>query len=246
MNHVVVLTGATGGIGKETAYIYAQNGYHVVLGYRNDNKKEIVDEIKKKCEKYCGQTAYCVKADVSVASECKHIIDETMKQFGRIDVVVNNAGSMQYGLLHRTRDDIYENLVKSNQSSVFYMMKYAIKEMIKQKNGSIVNVASMAGVGGSAGLAVYAATKAAVIALTKSAAIENAERGIRVNAVAPGMVQTPMTETFSNEQIEGMSLQIPMKRFATAQEVAKAIYWISSNEASYVTGEVLELSGGLK
>lgn len=246
MDHVVVLTGATGGIGKETAYIYAQNGYHVVLGYRNDNKKEIVDEIKKKCEKYCGQTAYCVKADVSVASECKHIIDETMKQFGRIDVVVNNAGSMQYGLLHRTRDDIYENLVKSNQSSVFYMMKYAIKEMIKQKNGSIVNVASMAGVGGSAGLAVYAATKAAVIALTKSAAIENAERGIRVNAVAPGMVQTPMTETFSNEQIEGMSLQIPMKRFATAQEVAKAIYWISSNEASYVTGEVLELSGGLK
>ena len=118
--------------------------------------------------------------------------------------------------------------------------------MIKQKNGSIVNVASMAGVGGSAGLAVYAATKAAVISLTKSAAIENAERGIRVNAVAPGMVQTPMTETFSNEQIEGMSLQIPMKRFATAQEVAKAIYWISSNEASYVTGEVLELSGGLK
>ena len=246
MNHVVVITGATGGIGKETAYVYAQNGYHVVLGYRNDNKKEIVDEIKKKCEEYCGQTAYCVKADVSIASECKHIIDETMKQFGRIDVVVNNAGSMQYGLLHRTRDDIYENLVKSNQSSVFYMMKYAIKEMIKQKNGSIVNVASMAGVSGAAALAVYAATKAAVIALTKSAAIENAERGIRVNAVAPGMVQTPMTETFSNEQIEGMSLQIPMKRFATAQEVAKAIYWISSNEASYVTGEVLELSGGLK
>ena len=243
MDHVVVLTGATGGIGKETAYIYAQNGYHVVLGYRNDNKKEIVDEIKKKCEKYCGQTAYCVKADVSVASECKHIIDETMKQFGRIDVVVNNAGSMQYGLLHRTRDDIYENLVKSNQSSVFYMMKYAIKEMIKQKNGSIVNVASMAGVGGSAGLAVYAATKAAVIALTKSAAIENAERGIRVNAVAPGVIHTDMVDSLPEEMIKPIIASIPIGRMGEPEDIANAFLFLASDMASFITGAILSVDG---
>lgn len=246
MNRVVVITGATGGIGKEVAYIFAKNGYQVVLGYRSENKKNIVEEIKKNCEEYSGKIAYCIRADVSIADECKDLVEETIKLLGRIDVLVNNAGQMQYGLLHRTRDDVYESLVRTNQNSVFYMMKYAIKEMIKQKSGSIVNVSSMAGISGSTGLSVYAATKAAIIALTKSVALENAERGIRINAVAPGMVQTPMSETFSDEQVANMSRQIPMKRFATAQEVAKAIYWLAGEDASYVTGEVLELSGGLK
>lgn len=245
-NRSVVITGAVQGIGRAAVLKFANNGYSIAINYRNPLKESEAKALAEECSKISGREAVAICADVSVSENCKFLIDETVRRFDKIDVVVNNAGIMKYSLLHRMSDEDYRQMVSSNQDSVFFMMKYAGKHMLKKKSGSIVNVASVAGIYGSSALSVYSATKGAVIAMTKSASVEFARKNVRVNAVAPGMVNTPMTNDFTAEEKENMSGNIPIGRFAEPAEIAEAIYWLASDESSYITGHVMEISGGLK
>ena len=246
MSKNVLITGAVQGIGRSIARKFAEHGYGVVINYRNPDKEKEAQEFAEECSRISGTDCICLQADVSDPEKCRWIVEETVNRFGSLDVLVNNAGVMKYSLLQNLKDDDYRKIVSSNQDSVFFMMKYAAKYMIKKKNGSIINMASVAGIYGSATISVYSATKAAVISMTKVAATELAYKKVRVNAVAPGMVNTQMTNSIPQEGKESMCRNIPMRRFAEPNEVANAVYWLASDEASYVTGEILEVSGGLK
>jgi 3-oxoacyl-[acyl-carrier protein] reductase len=242
----VLVTGAIQGIGRDIALKFASKGYGVVINYRNPDKDVEAQNLAEECSSISGVHCISLRADVSDSQDCCRLTDETVKQMGSIDVLVNNAGIMKYSLFQRLKDEDYHAIVASNQDSVFYMMKYVSKHMVKRKSGSIVNVSSVSGIYGSPTLAAYAATKAAVIAMTKSAAAEFAYKNVRVNAIAPGMVHTPMTDIFAHEDKENMCKNIPLGRFAEPEEIANAVYWLASDEASYITGHILEISGGLK
>ena len=246
MSKNVLITGAIQGIGRSIALKFAKNGYGIVINYRNPDKEKKAQEFAEECSKISGTDCICLQADVSDPEKCRWIVEEAVNRLGSLDVLVNNAGVMKYSLFQNLKDDEYRRIVSSNQDSVFFMMKYAAKHMLKRKQGSIINIASVSGIYGSPTLSAYAATKAAVIALTKTAASEFAYKNVRVNAVAPGMVNTPMTDSISQEGKESMYRNIPMGRFAEPEEVANAVYWLASDEVPYITGEILEVSGGLK
>lgn len=242
----VLITGAVQGIGRNIALKFASKGYGVIINYRNPDKTAEAQKLTEECSKISGVDCISLRADISESQNCCWLTNEAVKQMGNIDVLVNNAGIMKYSLFQRLKDEDYHAIIASNQDSVFYMMKYVSKYMLKRKSGSIVNIASVSGIYGSPTLAAYAASKAAVIAMTKSAAAEFAYKNVRVNAVATGMVHTPMTDSFTQEDKQNMCSNIPMGRFAEPEEIADAVYWLASDEAAYITGHILEISGGLK
>lgn len=237
-NKVAVVTGASRGIGKACALKLAEAGYSLVINYVSN--PESAEAVVKEVEAL-GQKAISVKFDVSNATETSEAIETVLKEFGRIDVLVNNAGITRDGLAIRMSDADWDSVIATNLSSAFYVTKPVVKAMMKQRSGSIINMSSISGVYGNAGQLNYSAAKAGLIGFTKSLAKEVASRGITVNAVAPGFIQTDMTDKLDTSKI---AENIPLKRLGTVNDIADTVVFLA-DKAKYVTGQVISVDGGL-
>ena len=239
---VVFVTGGSRGIGKAIALKYAENGYNVVINYVSE--KTNIDELKDEFDKYSIE-CLIVKADVSKAEEVESIVKQVINKFGRIDVLVNNAGITRDTLLMRMKEDDFDKVIEINLKGTFLVTKAVTPYMMKRRNGRIINLSSVVGVTGNAGQSNYSASKAGIIGFTKSVAKELASRNIRANAVAPGFIDTDMTSILSDEVKANINAQIPMKRMGTAREIANVVYFLGSEESSYITGQVVNIDGGM-
>lgn len=238
---VAIVTGATRGIGRQIAIDLAQEGYNVVINYNSNEAKAL--EVKALCDEF--NEAIIVKGNVSEANECQAIIDAAMQKFGRIDLLVNNAGITLDNLVLRMTEEDFQKVVQTNLNGTFYMCKYASKIMFKQKSGKIINMASVIGEVGNIGQANYSASKGGVIAMSKSFAKEFASRGITVNCIAPGYIQTDMTNVLSDEIKAEIAKQIPLKRLGEPKDISNAVCFLASDKASYITGQVINVCGGM-
>ncbi len=240
-----LITGASQGIGAEIALRLAKDGYDVAINYYpSESDKENAQKVAQQCREF-GVKAEIFAADVSKYDDCEKMTAAVKETFGSIDALVNNAGITKDGLLVRMSEEQYDAVIAVNQKSVFNMMKPVCALMMKQKHGAIVNMASVAGVYGNAGQFNYSASKAAIIGMTMTAAKEFGGRGIRVNAVAPGLIKTPMTDALTDEQKNRIFGQIALKRFGEVKEIASTVSFLLSDDASYITGQTIEISGGL-
>jgi 3-oxoacyl-[acyl-carrier protein] reductase len=240
-NKVAIVTGSARGIGKAIALKLAKDGYDVVI---SDILEDVAKETAKEIEAL-GQKSLVVVADVSKAEDAARLIDETVKAFGRLDVLVNNAGITRDNLAIRMKESEWDMVLNINLKGTFLCSQAAAKVMMKKRSGRIVNIASVSGILGTAGQANYASSKAGVIALTKALARELGPRNITVNAVAPGFIITEMTEKLPEKVKEDYLAQIPLKRGGTPEDVANVVAFLASDAASYVTGTTLIVSGGL-
>lgn len=242
MNKVALITGATRGIGKQIAICLAQNGYDIALNYRteNDELKSTVKEIEKHNVK-----CLPVQGDVSNFEDCEKFVKEIIEKFGKIDVLVNNAGITKDTLLMRMKKEDFENVIDINLVGTFNVTKNVISHMMKARSGRIINISSVVGISGNAGQTNYSASKAGIIGFTKSLAKEVGSRGILVNAVAPGFIETQMTEVLKQEIKEEIAKTIPLKRMGTAEDVANVVKFLTSNDSSYITGQVINIDGGM-
>ncbi len=239
---VVLVTGGSRGIGKETAKVYAENGYDVAINYVSD--KTDVEGIKKEFQDM-GVKCLMVKADVSNEEDVNNMVEKVISEFGKIDVLVNNAGITKDTLLMRMSKEDFDKVIDINLKGTFLVTKAVIKYMMKKRNGSIINLASVVGVVGNSGQSNYSASKAGIIGFTKSVAKELASRNIRANAVAPGFIETDMTNVLKDDVKENIGNQIPLKRMGTAKEVAELIYFLGTEKSSYITGQVINIDGGM-
>ncbi len=239
---IAIVTGASRGIGRAIALNLAAAGAHIVAVYQQN--KEKADELAQEIEPL-GRACLTVKADVALEDEVNALIDQTMTQFGKIDILVNNAGMTKDGLIMRMKTEDWHSVLNVNLSGMFYALKAVTKPMMKQRSGKIVFITSIIGLTGNAGQANYAAAKAGVIGLMKSAAKEFASRGIQVNAVAPGFIDTDMTKGLNDEVKNTYLEQIPLKRFGRVEDVAEAVKFLVSEKADYITGQVIHVNGGL-
>lgn len=239
---VVFVTGGSRGIGKAIALKYAQNGYNVVINYVSD--KTNVEELQKEFTKL---NVECLieKADVSKSEEVEKIVKKAIEKFNKIDVLVNNAGITRDGLLMRMKEEDFDKVIEINLKGTFLITKSVIPYMLKKRDGKIINLASVVGVTGNAGQCNYSASKAGIIGFTKSIAKELASRNIRANAIAPGFIDTDMTSILSDEVKDSIKVQIPMKRMGTTQEIANVAYFLGCEESSYITGQVINIDGGM-
>ena len=239
---VVIVTGGSRGIGKAIALKYAENGYNVVINYVSENTN--IDELKDEFDKYSIESLI-VKADVSKAEEVESVVKQAIEKFGKIDVLVNNAGITRDTLLMRMKEEDFDKVIEINLKGTFLVTKAVTPYMMKRRNGRIVNLSSVVGVTGNAGQSNYSASKAGIIGFTKSVAKELASRDIRANAVAPGFIDTDMTNVLSDDVKANINAQIPMKRMGTAKEIANVVYFLGSEESSYITGQVINIDGGM-
>ena len=239
---VAVITGAGRGIGRAVALGLAKAGCKVVINYRSSASKveELLTEIRA-----FGGMGFAFRADISKEEEAKKLIDETVRQYGRIDILVNNAGITKDNLMMRMSEEEFDSVINTNLKGSFFCMKYASAVMLKQKRGKIINISSVVGLMGNVGQVNYAASKAGVIGMTKSAAKELASRGITINAIAPGFIESDMTDALPEKVKEAMLSRIPLKRYGKAEEIAAAVCFLASDEADYITGQVLVVDGGL-
>jgi 3-oxoacyl-[acyl-carrier protein] reductase len=239
---VAVITGAGRGIGRAIALQFAEYGSKVVINYRNsiEQVEELLTTIKN-----AGGDAIAVQADISCEAEAKKLIEEAVKHFGKLDVLVNNAGITKDNLLMRMSEADFTSVMDINLKGTFFCTKHAATVMLKQRCGKIINISSVVGLTGNVGQANYAASKAGVIGMTKAVARELASRGITVNAVAPGFIETDMTDQLPNKVKEATIANIPLKRYGIANEVANAVSFLASDSANYITGQVLQVDGGL-
>ena len=233
-NKVVLITGATGGIGGAIAQQMKQAGATVVVSGRNLEKLSALDSSFIK-----------IQSDLSADGAAEKLIADTIEKAGRIDVLINNAGITADTLLMRMSDEQFDNVLNTNLRATFKMCRAAIMPMMKQRFGRIINMASIIGVIGGAGQANYAASKGAIIAMTKSIAAEVASRGITANTIAPGFIQTPMTDVLSDELKETYLKQIPAGRFGTPVDVANACVFLASDEAAYINGQTIHVNGAM-
>ena len=238
-----LITGSSRGIGAAIALRLAKDGFDIALNdlnegmFENNDIAEKIREFGVKCEIFL--------ADVSDYSQCEEMVGSVKEKFGGLDVLVNNAGITKDGLMARMSEEQYDKVIAVNQKSVFNMMKLAGKIMMKQRSGRIINMASVAGLYGNPGQINYSASKAAVIGMTKTVAKELGSRGVGVNAVAPGFIKTPMTDKLTEEQKNAVQNLIAMKRYGLPEEIAGVVSFLASEDSSYVTGQVIEISGGL-
>ena len=219
----VFVTGASRGIGKEVALKYAENGYDVIINYVSD--KTDVEALEKEFKEK-GADTLILKADVSNSEEVQNVVDKAIEKFGKIDVLVNNAGITRDNLLMRMSEEEFDKVLEINLKGTFLVTKAVTKYMMKKRSGSIINLSSVVGVAGNAGQCNYSASKAGIIGFTKSIAKELASRNIRANAVAPGFIETDMTAVLSDSVKESIHNQIPLKRMGSAKEVAELIYFL--------------------
>lgn len=239
---VAIVTGASRGIGKQIALTLAKAGANIVINYKQnmDQAEEVANEIRD-----LGQEALVIKADVSKADDVEVLVKTTLDKFGKIDFLVNNAAVTKDNLIMRMKEEDWDQVLDTNLKSIFLLSKAISRPMLKQKEGRIVNITSVVGLIGNAGQSNYAAAKAGMIGLTKSLAREFASRGITVNAVAPGFIDTDMTEALNDDIKNGMLSQIPLARFGKPEDVANVVKFLLSNEAAYMTGQVLHVDGGM-
>lgn len=239
---VAVVTGASRGIGRAIALELAKKGAFVVINY--NGSKEKAEEVQKEIQEAGGEAEIC-QCNVSDFEACGAFFKETIQKYGHIDILVNNAGITKDGLLMAMSEEDFSRVVDVNLKGTFNCIRHVSRQMLKQRSGRIVNMASVVGVTGNAGQANYAASKAGVIGLTKTAAKELASRGITVNAIAPGFIQTDMTRVLSDKVKEEAAKLIPLGSFGQAEDVAKAAAFLASEDARYITGQVLCVDGGM-
>ncbi|MHA4765315.1 3-oxoacyl-[acyl-carrier-protein] reductase [Bacillus altitudinis] len=241
-NKTAVVTGASRGIGRSIAIDLAKKGANVVVNYSGNEAKanEVVDEIKA-----LGQQAFAVKADVSNAEEVQALMKQAVDTFGSIDILVNNAGITKDNLLMRMKENEWDDVININLKGVFNCTKAVTRQMMKQRNGRIINVASVVGVCGNPGQANYVAAKAGVIGLTKTTAKELASRHITVNAVAPGFISTDMTDKLDENVQTEMLKQIPLARFGAPEDISNVVVFLASEGAGYITGQTIQVDGGM-
>ena len=240
-NKVVVITGGTRGIGYAAAELFLREGACVAVCGSNE---KLVAQINARAERE-GLSLLAVTADITSAPQLKHLFSETERRFGRIDVLINNAGITRDNLMLRMSAEDFDLVIEKNLRGAFLMTKYVGKEMLHQRAGRIVNISSVVGVHGNAGQANYASSKAGLIGLTKTTALEYASRGITANAIAPGFIDTDMTKVLPEKVKDAMLQQIPLRQFGSPEDVAKAAAFLASDDARYITGQVLGVDGGM-
>src|SRR4051812_37791839 len=237
---VALVTGASRGIGRAIAARLAAQGATVVAAARGENAAATVDAIKAS-----GGNAELASADVSDAAAIDALVAGTMQRHGRIDILVNNAGIAKDQLMLRMKRDDWDQVIATNLTPAFVLVQAVLKPMVKQRAGRIISISSVVGQAGNAGQANYAASKAGLIGFSKAVAREVASRGITVNVVAPGLIETDMTKAITEKAQGGWAAQIPLGRLGTAADVAAAVCFLASEEASYITGQVLAVNGGM-
>ena len=239
---IALVTGASRGIGRQIAKTLAAKGAFVIVNYNGSAAKaeEVVKEIQA-----AGGNGQAVQCNVSDFESCKEMLDAVVKEHGRLDILVNNAGITRDNLLMKMSEEDFDAVIQTNLKGVFNCTRHIARQMLKQKSGRIINISSVSGVLGNAGQANYCASKAGVIGLTKSVAREIGSRGITVNAIAPGFIDTEMTAVLPDDVKKAMGEQIPLKRFGTTEDVAQAAVFLASDRAAYITGQVLCVDGGM-
>ena len=239
---IALVTGASRGIGREIALTFAGYGATVIVNYNGskDAAMEVVEEIEKK-----GGTAIAIQASVADKDACKNMIQEVLIKYGKLDILVNNAGITKDNLVPKISDEDFDAVLDTNLKGTFNCIKEVYRPFLKQKSGRIINMTSVSGVLGNAGQANYAASKAGVIGLTKSVARELAARGITVNAVAPGFIETQMTDKMSEQAKEATIKQIPLGRIGMPKDIAETVAFLASDKAAYITGQVISVDGGM-
>ena len=241
-NKTAVITGSSRGIGKKIAETFAKEGINVVITATNFEKaSQVAEELK---------SAYNVEVlalqhDAKSSESCKEVIAKTIEKFGSIDILVNNAGITKDMLVIQMDDNAWNDVISTNLSGAFYMAKEAAKNMLRARKGKIINISSVIGKMGNAGQANYAAAKAGIIGMTKSMAKEFAARNICVNAVAPGFIQTDMTDVLSEDTVKGILNITPLKKLGTPEDVANLVLFLASDMSNYITGEVIAVDGGM-
>ena len=239
---VALVTGGSRGIGRAIAVALAREGAKLAINFAGNEKA--AEETKALVEQ-AGSEAILLKADVSDKDADAALIDTVIKTYGKIDILVNNAGITRDNLMLRMKEDDFDAVIDTNLRSVFYLTKAAAKNMMKKRTGRIINMSSVVGLTGNAGQVNYAAAKAGVLGITKSAAKELASRGITVNAVAPGFIETDMTDVLSDTVKESLLHEIPLKRMGEPKDVANAVLFLASDQSAYITGQVVHVDGGL-
>ena len=242
MDKVAFVTGGTRGIGKQIAINLAKAGYDIAINYRNENEalRETQIEIERQ-----GAKCFSVRGDVSVFEDCEKLVKDIINEFGKIDVLVNNAGITRDMLILRMKEKDFSDVINVNLIGTFNVTKNVVPYMAKKRNGRIINISSVVGISGNAGQTNYSSSKAGIIGFTKSLAKELGSRNILVNAVAPGFIKTQMTDVLKNEVKEEISKNIPLKRIGNAEDVANVVEFLASDKSSYITGQVINVDGGM-
>lgn len=238
----VIITGASRGIGKGIAEVFAKHGANIAFTYRSSDEKAKALEIELSSN---GCKAKGYKSDASDFEAAQQLSKDVMDDFGSIDVLVNNAGITKDGLLMRMSEEDFDSVMNINMKSVFNMTKAVLRPMLKARAGSIINMSSVVGVKGNSGQANYSASKAAINGFTKSTALELGSRNIRCNSIAPGFIETEMTEALGDETVKEWREQIPLKRGGTTDDIANTTLFLASDMSAYVTGQVINVCGGM-
>jgi 3-oxoacyl-[acyl-carrier protein] reductase len=241
-NKVAIVTGASKGIGRAIAHVFAKQGANVAFTYLSSVEKGL--ELENELKAY-GVIAKGYRSDASDFKAAEDLVNSVVTDFGTIDVLVNNAGITKDGLLMRMSEEQWDEVIRINLKSCFNLTKAATKIMMKQKNGSIINMTSVVGLKGNGGQANYAASKAGIVGFTKSVALELGSRNIRSNAIAPGFIETEMTAVLDQNVVDGWRNAIPLKRGGTPEDVADACVFLASDMSRYITGQVLQVDGGM-
>ncbi len=242
---VALVTGASRGIGAAVVHAFAGRGYAVALNCSSEGSMAEAQAMANELSAVHNVETLCIRADVSDFSAVKEMVAQIMDKWGRIDVLVNNAGITRDGLLMRMTEEAFDQVIDVNLKGAFNCLRHVAPVMMKQRSGRIVNVSSVVGLYGNAGQVNYAASKAGVVGITKSAAKELAPRGITVNAVAPGFIETAMTQAMGEKAIDAVRDRIALKEFGKPEDVANAVAFLASDEARYITGQVLAIDGGM-
>ena len=239
---VALVTGASRGIGRRIAVTLAGYGATVIVNYNGSQAKaeEVVTEIEGN-----GGRAEAIQCNVAEFDEAKELIDKVVKSYGRLDILVNNAGITKDNLILKMSEEDFDAVLSTNLKGAFNCVKHVARQMLKQRSGRIINISSVSGVMGNAGQANYCASKAGIIGLTKSVAKELGSRGITSNAVAPGFIETEMTDVLSDDVKKSMGEQIPLKRFGQTKDIAETVAFLASDLAGYITGQVIQVDGGM-